>query len=87
MGIILHTNGVDSGYRLDCEKLFAPAERPSNPLAWFDMNGPWFQRARETAARLERDATALAEARANGWLVMRTGSLQSRDRERSCASD
>ena len=33
MGIILRTNGVDSGYRLDCETLFEPAERPSNPLA------------------------------------------------------
>ena len=51
------------------EKLFAPTERPSNPLAWFDMGSPWFQRARDTAARLERDATALAEARSNGWLV------------------
>ena len=69
MGIVLHTNGQDSRHRLDCEKLFAPAERPSNPLAWFDMDGPWLRRARETAARLERDATALAEARASGWLV------------------
>jgi len=69
MGIILRTDGLDSGHRLDCEKLFAAAERPSNPLAWFDMDGPWFQQARETAARLERDATALGEARAKGWLV------------------
>jgi 2-keto-4-pentenoate hydratase/2-oxohepta-3-ene-1,7-dioic acid hydratase in catechol pathway len=69
MGIILHTNGVDSGYRLDCEELFAPAERPANPLAWFDMDGPWFQRAREIAVRLERDPGALNEARGNGWLV------------------
>jgi 2-keto-4-pentenoate hydratase/2-oxohepta-3-ene-1,7-dioic acid hydratase in catechol pathway len=69
MGIILHANGVDSGHRLDCEKLVAPAERPSNLLAWFDMHGPWFQRARETATRIERDPGALAEARNNGWLV------------------
>jgi 2-keto-4-pentenoate hydratase/2-oxohepta-3-ene-1,7-dioic acid hydratase in catechol pathway len=69
MGIILHTKGRDSGHRLDCEKLFAPSERPSNLLAWFDMDGPWFQRARETAVRLERDASALAEAHRNGWLV------------------
>ena len=69
MGIILRTNGVDSGRRLDCEKLFAPTARPSSLLAWFDMDGPWFQRARETAVQLERDPSALAEARANGWLV------------------
>ena len=71
LGILLYRNGVDTGERLDCEKLFAPAERPSNPLAWFDMDGPWLQRARDTAARLEADPVALAEARANGWLVPR----------------
>jgi 2-keto-4-pentenoate hydratase/2-oxohepta-3-ene-1,7-dioic acid hydratase in catechol pathway len=68
-GIILHANGHDSGQRLDCEKLFAPEERPSNPLAWFDMEGRWFRTARDTTLRLERDATAFAEARAKGWLV------------------
>jgi hypothetical protein len=30
MGIILHTDGRDSRHRLDCEKMFAPADRPSN---------------------------------------------------------
>ena len=70
-GIILHTNGVDSGQRLDCEKLFAPEERPSNPLAWFDMDERWFRTARDTATRLERDATAFADAREKGWLVPR----------------
>jgi acylpyruvate hydrolase len=69
MGIILNVNGRDSGARLDCEKLFEPAERPTNPLAWFDMDGRWFQAARDTAKRLERDASALADARAKGWLV------------------
>ena len=69
VGVILRTDSQDSGLRLDCEKLFAPSERPSNLLAWFDMDGPWFQRARDTAARLERDASALAQARKNGWLV------------------
>lgn len=69
MGIILHANGVDSGERLDCETLFAAAERPSNPLAWFDMDGRWFRTARETAARLESDAGAFADARRKGWLV------------------
>jgi len=68
-GIILHTNGRDSGQRLDCEKLFAPGERPPNPLAWFDMDERWFRTARDTAMRLERDATAFAEASEKGWLV------------------
>jgi len=69
MGIILHTNGADSGQRLDCEKLFEPADRPSNPLAWFDMDARWFQSARDTALRLEQDPNAFAQARAKGWLV------------------
>jgi hypothetical protein len=67
MGIVLHTNGRDSGDRLDCEKLFEPSERPANPLDWFDMDGRWFERARDTAVRLERDARALDDAREKGW--------------------
>ena len=69
MGILLIANGHDMGYRLDCEKLFDKADRPSNPLTWFDMDGPWFQRARETHDTLVRDQKALAEARDKGWLV------------------
>jgi 2-keto-4-pentenoate hydratase/2-oxohepta-3-ene-1,7-dioic acid hydratase in catechol pathway len=69
MGIIIDTNGRDSRYRLDCERLFEPADRPSNPLAWFDMDGRWFQTARDTAKRLEKDSTAFEDARQKGWLV------------------
>ena len=69
MGILLVVDGHDSGYRLDCEKLFDKADRPSDPLAWFDMDSPWFQKARETHDTLVRDKRALAEARDKGWLV------------------
>ena len=69
LGIILEINGQDSGQRLDCEKLFAPEERPRNPLAWFDMDERWFRTSRDTATRLERDENAFNEARENGWLV------------------
>lgn len=69
MGIILHARGHDTGYRLDCEKLFDKAELPANPLAWFDMDGPWFQKARETHDVLVRDEQTLTEARDKGWLV------------------
>lgn len=70
-GIILYRNGVDCGERLDCEKLFVPAERPSTQLAWFDMDGPWFQKARDVATQIDRDPSALAAAREKGWLVPR----------------
>jgi 2-keto-4-pentenoate hydratase/2-oxohepta-3-ene-1,7-dioic acid hydratase in catechol pathway len=69
MGIILRANGQDNGNRLDCEKLFEPTERPSNPLAWFDTSERWFQKSRDTVEHLERDTGALTEARAKGWLV------------------
>src|SRR4026207_1764245 len=69
LGIILEVGGHDTGYRLDCEKLFPEAERPSNPLAWFDMDGPWFQKARETHDRLIKDKREFAEADKSGWLV------------------
>lgn len=69
LGIILHQGDRDLGFRLDCEKLFAPAERPANPLAWFDMDREWFQAARTTAEALVRDDHALAKAGDKGWLV------------------
>jgi 2-keto-4-pentenoate hydratase/2-oxohepta-3-ene-1,7-dioic acid hydratase in catechol pathway len=71
MGILLHANGHDTGYRLDCEKLFDKDDRPSDPLAWFDMDGPWFQKSRETHDTLIQDEAALADARDKGWLVRR----------------
>ena len=69
MGIILHHDGHDNGYLLDCEQLFDKAERPENPLAWFVMDGPWFERARSTYQTLVRDRSALAEAQRKNWLV------------------
>jgi len=69
MGIILHEGTRDLGYRLDCEKLFAPADRPSNPLAWFDMDSEWFQKASQTSKEIVNDTSALAQAKEKGWLV------------------
>ena len=70
LGIILSRGGDhDTGYRLDCEKLFDLADRPTNTLAWFDMDREWFQKARATAESIVRDDQALAEAKDKGWLV------------------
>lgn len=73
MGIILKTDGVESRELLDCEKLFSPSERPANSLAWFDIDGRWFQKVRDAASRFEHDATVRAEALEKGWLVSRRG--------------
>lgn len=69
MGILLVAGGHDTGYRLDCEKLFAKDERPSNALAWFDMDGSWFQASRALHDLLVTDKEALADAREKGLLV------------------
>ena len=69
MGMILHVGDQDTGYRLDCEKLFSEADRPTNRMAWFDMNGRGFQKARATHDTLIKDPQALADARDRGWLV------------------
>ena len=69
MGILLYVRGHDSGYRLDCEKLFAKEERPRDSIAWFDLDGPWFRRARETHDALVNDERQFAEAKEKGWLV------------------
>src|SRR4026207_120240 len=69
LGMILEVDGNDTGYRLDCEKLFPEAARPANLLAWFDMDGPWVQTARAMHDTLIKDKQALADARDKGWLV------------------
>ena len=69
LGIILNDGTRDLGYRLDCERLFAPPDRPTNPLAWFDMDGQWFQKAKQTCQELVSDANALAHAKDHGLLV------------------
>ena len=69
MGIILNDGTRDLGYRLDCERLFEAHERPENPLAWFDMDGKWFQKAKSTAVELAKDADALARATEKGQVV------------------
>lgn len=71
LGIILNDGTRDLGYRLDCERLFAPADRPTNPLAWFDMDGEWFQKAKQTCKELISDPNALAHAKDHGLLVDR----------------
>jgi 2-keto-4-pentenoate hydratase/2-oxohepta-3-ene-1,7-dioic acid hydratase in catechol pathway len=69
MGVLLHREGRDTGYRLDCERLFGTAEQPSNPLSWFDMDSQWFQKAREVSEKIVADDNALAEANNRGWLT------------------
>ena len=56
-------------FRLNCEKLFDAADQPASPLSWFDMDGKWFQLARETYEKLAQDVNAVSEAEEKGWLV------------------
>ena len=68
-GIILTYAGRDTRYRLDCQRLFDPSDHPLNSLSWFDLNGRWLQKAREVFDSIERDESALEQAKAKGWLV------------------
>ena len=68
-GIILYHGGQDTRYRLDCKRLFDSSEHPSNPLSWFDMNGPWYQKAREVFDSVERDLGALDKLKQQDCLV------------------
>ena len=67
--MILHREGRDTGYRLDCEKLFGAAEQPLNPLSWFDMDDEYFQKALEVSQKIVADDDAQAEANRRGWLI------------------
>ena len=69
MGIILHSGDRDTGYRLDCEKLFDRDDQPANPLEWFNMDGQWFEGARRVAETIVRDEKVFATAQERGWLV------------------
>ena len=69
IGIILHRHGVDTGFRLDCARLFETTDQPANRLSWFDMDGRWFQKAREAHDKLLQDDEALEEAKGMGWLI------------------
>lgn len=69
VGVILEHDGRDTGYRLDCERMFEPTQHPSNPLSWFDMDGSWFQKAREVFDKVNRNTNALDQAKKQGWLV------------------
>ena len=47
-------------------------QRPTSHLAWLDMDGPWFQKSRETYESIARDSNLLGEAVAKGWLIKRS---------------
>jgi len=63
---------LNKEYLLDFERAFGGAEQPTNHLAWLDMDGPWFQKSRETYEALARDSSALTQAAEKGWLTRRS---------------
>jgi 2-keto-4-pentenoate hydratase/2-oxohepta-3-ene-1,7-dioic acid hydratase in catechol pathway len=62
---------LNSEYLLNFEQAFEGVKSP-NHLAWLDMDGPWFQKSRETYEALANDASAVAEAAEKGWLTKRS---------------
>jgi len=62
---------LNSQYLLDFERVIDDAKLPPNHLAWLDMDGPWFQKARAVYEGLKEDPEAVTQATANGWLTRR----------------
>jgi 2,4-diketo-3-deoxy-L-fuconate hydrolase len=65
------------GALLNDEYLFAfedafEGQGPTSHLAWLDMDGPWFQKSRETYESIARDSNLLAVAVEKGWLIKRS---------------
>jgi 2-keto-4-pentenoate hydratase/2-oxohepta-3-ene-1,7-dioic acid hydratase in catechol pathway len=69
MGVILEHGGQDTRYRLDCERLFDPSEHPRNYWSWFDLDGPWYQKARGIFDSVARDLTVLDQLKEKDCLV------------------
>jgi len=59
-------------YLLNFERVCEGAAPPGNHLGWLDMDGPWFQKSRETYDALRHDTTLLGEAMEKGWLTKRS---------------
>jgi 2-keto-4-pentenoate hydratase/2-oxohepta-3-ene-1,7-dioic acid hydratase in catechol pathway len=63
---------LNSEYLLDFERAFDGEKRPVNHLSWLDIDGPWFQRSRETYETLVLDSRLLTQAIEKGWLTRRS---------------
>ena len=63
---------MNSEYLLDFARAFDGGERPTDLLAWLDMDGPWFQRSRATYETLVPDSRLLTQAIEKGWLTRRS---------------
>jgi len=62
---------LNSEYLLNFERVLDGEQLPTNHLAWLDMDGPWFQKSRETYDALKHDLSAVAQATEKGWLTRR----------------
>src|SRR5688572_16391626 len=59
-------------YLLDFQRALEVAEPPASHLDWFDMDGLWFQKSRDTFNKLANDTSAITRAAEKGWLTKRS---------------
>ncbi len=64
---------LNDEYLLDFMAAFNGGELPTNHLPWLDMDGPWFQKSRETYESIQNDSERLTQACEKGWLTKRSG--------------
>jgi 2-keto-4-pentenoate hydratase/2-oxohepta-3-ene-1,7-dioic acid hydratase in catechol pathway len=63
---------VNDEYLLDFMRALEGVERPMDHLPWLNMDGPWFQKSRETYGSLMDDSGLLTQATEKGWLTRRS---------------
>lgn len=63
---------LNNDYLLNCERAFEGVQRPTDHLTWLDMDGPWFQKSRDTYELITHDSSALSQAADKGWLTKRS---------------
>jgi 2-keto-4-pentenoate hydratase/2-oxohepta-3-ene-1,7-dioic acid hydratase in catechol pathway len=63
---------LNDEYLLDFSKVVTGSDQPGSHVRWLDMDGPWFQKSRETYESVIKNASLLPQAAEAGWLTKRS---------------
>lgn len=62
---------LNSEYLLNFERAYDGSANPADHLTWLNIDGPRFQKSRETYEALVNNSSAVADAKEKGWLTRR----------------
>jgi 2-keto-4-pentenoate hydratase/2-oxohepta-3-ene-1,7-dioic acid hydratase in catechol pathway len=63
---------LNDSYLIDFEYSYEEGVHPAHLVDWLDMEGPWFQKSRETFDRLSSSPDLVQAAAEKGWVVKRS---------------